>query len=132
MTAILGNPGNFPGNPNRPPIDFSQQRGLEIPPMGMDPGEFADRYAKTHNMSKKDAIKFLKDKFGDPQKPQVFSHASSSSYSAPVPPTSGDDSDRIAHLKELGIPQEIIDKGDEAIRLYAEEHNIKIPPKEER
>ena len=35
-------------------------------------------------------------------------------------------------LKSLGIPQEIIDKGDDAIRKYADDHDIDLPAKERK
>ena len=35
-------------------------------------------------------------------------------------------------LKELGIPDNIIQKGDKAIRKYAEQNGIDLPPKERK
>lgn len=35
-------------------------------------------------------------------------------------------------LKELGIPDDVIAKGDKAIRRYAEENGITLPPKERK
>ena len=35
-------------------------------------------------------------------------------------------------LKRLGVPQEIIDKGDDAIRKYAYDHDIDLPAKERK
>lgn len=39
--------------------------------------------------------------------------------------------DKTEMLKSLGIPQEIIDKGDDAIRKYAYDQGINLPAKEE-
>ncbi len=39
---------------------------------------------------------------------------------------------KLEELRKLGIPKEVIKKGDDAIRKYAQEHNINLPPKEER
>ncbi len=39
--------------------------------------------------------------------------------------------DKTEMLKSLGIPQEIIDKGDDAIRKYAYDHDIDLPAKKE-
>ena len=39
--------------------------------------------------------------------------------------------DKTEMLKRLGIPQEIIDKGDDAIRKYAYDHDIDLPAKKE-
>ena len=35
-------------------------------------------------------------------------------------------------LKELGIPDSVIQKGDKAIRKYAEQNGIELPPKERK
>lgn len=40
--------------------------------------------------------------------------------------------DKTEMLKSLGIPQEIIDKGDDAIRKYADDHSIDLPAKERK
>lgn len=40
--------------------------------------------------------------------------------------------DKTEMLKSLGIPQEIIDKGDDAIRKYADDHGIDLPAKERK
>lgn len=40
--------------------------------------------------------------------------------------------DKTQMLKDLGIPQDIINKGDDAIRKYAQAHNIDLPAKEQR
>ena len=40
--------------------------------------------------------------------------------------------DKTEMLKSLGIPQEIIDKGDDAIRKYADDHDIDLPAKERK
>ena len=40
--------------------------------------------------------------------------------------------DKTEMLKNLGIPQEIIDKGDDAIRKYADDHDIDLPAKERK
>ena len=40
--------------------------------------------------------------------------------------------DKTEMLKNLGIPQEIIDKGDDAIRKYADDHGIDLPAKERK
>lgn len=37
--------------------------------------------------------------------------------------------DKTEMLKRFGIPQEIIDKGDDAIRKYAYDHDIDLPAK---
>lgn len=46
-----------------------------------------------------------------------------------LPPRQKDD-DQTVVLKELGIPEDIIKQGDDAIRKYAQDHNIDIPAKE--
>ena len=40
--------------------------------------------------------------------------------------------DKTEMLKSLGIPQEIIDNGDDAIRKYADDHGIDLPAKERK
>lgn len=40
--------------------------------------------------------------------------------------------DKTEMLKSLGIPQEIIDKGDDTIRKYADDHGIDLPAKERK
>ncbi len=40
--------------------------------------------------------------------------------------------DKIQKLKNLGIPQNIIDQGDDAIRKYAHDHDIDLPAKENK
>lgn len=44
----------------------------------------------------------------------------------------GPENTELEKLRKLGIPQEVIEKGDDAIRKYAKEHNINLPPKKER
>lgn len=43
-----------------------------------------------------------------------------------------DDNTAKQKLKELGIPDDVISKGDKAIKKYAEQHNINLPPKERK
>ena len=40
--------------------------------------------------------------------------------------------DKTEMLKSLGIPQEVIDNGDDAIRKYADDHDIDLPAKERK
>lgn len=47
-----------------------------------------------------------------------------------LPPREREDKTEL--LKSLGIPQEIIDKGDDAIRKYADDHGIDLPAKERK
>lgn len=42
------------------------------------------------------------------------------------------DNGKTQKLRDLGIPQKIIDQGDDAIRKYAKDHNIDLPAKEKR
>lgn len=42
-----------------------------------------------------------------------------------------DQTDKTDELKKLGIPESIINQGDDAIRKYAQDHNIEIPKKED-
>lgn len=45
---------------------------------------------------------------------------------------STEDAKKLEELRKLGIPKEVIEKGDDAIRKYAQTHNINLPPKEKR
>ncbi len=42
------------------------------------------------------------------------------------------ENDKTNKLKELGIPENIIEQGDDAIRKYAHDHDIDLPAKERR
>ncbi len=51
-----------------------------------------------------------------------------------LPPREEKDAEdaKLDELQKLGIPKEVIKKGDDAIRKYAHDHNINLPPKEKR
>lgn len=49
-----------------------------------------------------------------------------------LPPRTEQTDNKKQMLINLGIPQTIIDKGDDAIRKYAQENNIDLPAKEQR
>ena len=42
------------------------------------------------------------------------------------------ETDKTQLLRELGIPENIIEQGDDAIRKYAHDHDIDLPAKEKR
>ena len=69
-------------------------------------------YAKEHNIS------LVSIKLPDKVKPQK-------------PELKGSDADHKKDhekfLESLGIPKEVIEKGKEAVKKYAEEHHIKLP-----
>lgn len=51
-------------------------------------------------------------------------------YAIGLPPRQEPQEDKNQMLIDLGIPQNVIAQGDDAIRKYAEQNNINLPPKE--
>lgn len=110
------------------------------PPQGVDPNQYAMQYAKQKGISLEEAKQQLKAQFGDPNKRQAGAPQA-------VPQTGNDISGALStgsvdnqgkkskippeavQLQSLGIPLNVILQGDNAIKQYADEHNIKLPEK---
>lgn len=86
-------------------------------PKGIDPNKYAEQYAKQKGISVDQAKAELKAKHGDPARQAQGGQGSNS-----LPPEA-------VELRAAGIPVEVIQKGDDAIKKYAEENNIQIPEK---
>ena len=128
---------------------------MTIMPGGpMDPNAYAAQYARENNISIDDAKQQLRAKYGDPTPPQNFMQAGFKTYyqpqitepmqapTAPPPPPQppvkplapkATDLTVTTPEQKLGeeykIPPEVIEKGDDAIRKFAQEHNIILPAK---
>ena len=112
----------------------------------MDPNAYAQKYAQQKGISVEQAKQELRATHGDPQQPQgadglQFGGNSEDSIQRPSSfdgssfSTKDFDSDREnieKELKKLGIPEDVIKEGDDAIRKFAEENDIKIPRKIDR
>lgn len=118
----------------------------------MDPNAHAQVYAKENGISLDEAKAQLRAKFGDPQKPNstfapepqniprgvsgpIFANRigiSEQKFALELGLPPREREDKTEMLKSLGIPQEIIDKGDDAIRKYADDHSIDLPAKERK
>ena len=109
------------------------------PPQGVDPNQYAMQYARQNGISLEEAKQQLKAKFGDPNQqvgtPQAVPKNDSSISGALS--TGNVDKQRernslppeAIQLQAFGIPLNVILKGDNAIKQYAKEHNIKLPEK---
>ena len=136
-------------------FDGIQGFGGGGPVPGMDPNAYAQRYADENGITLEEAKAQLRAKHGDPQQPNQASKdpmsMNGSAWGA-VPgfgglgglrqspslagmngmeTPRGDDSSKKQELLNRGIPQYIIDKGDDAIRKFAEENGINLPPRQE-
>jgi len=118
---------------------------MNFPPnsQGMNPDDYAMMYAQQHGISVDAAKNELRAKYGDPQqqanssvKQPLLQFDSGNNVDANFVLTADNKSKQCpipkeaqAELRKLGIPQSVIDKGDKAIKEYAEKHKIKLPPK---
>jgi len=96
----------------------------------MDPDKYAQQYAAQNGISVEEAKEKLKTQFGDPQntggvnKTQSFGQTESES----TEDVSEAEKAKIAsQLRALGIPDNIIQQGPQAVGDYAKEHDIKLP-----
>jgi hypothetical protein len=122
--------------------------GSPNPPQGIDPDTYAQQYATENGISLEEAKQQLKAKFGDPQKPNSTfvpngSNVTHAQANAPwfnnfnvqnnqvfAYTRNKDDDTKLEMLRQYGIPQYVVAQGDDAIRKYAEEHDIELPAKE--
>lgn len=109
-------------------ISFNQ------PPMaakGMKPDEYAQKYADEKGISLSEAKSELKAQYGAPQ--GFGSSAVSDAISSGDVDGTGNHPSLPPEAMMLnqvyGIPIEVIQEGDDAIKQYAEENNINIPEK---
>ena len=128
-------------------------------PPGGDPDAFAQKYADEHGITLEEAKEELRSKYGDPQQPtqpsiymepraQIYTDSGEPLYSNPYSAMGLDinfdstseadyaevnqDDPKTDALKRAGIPEAVIKQGDDAVRKYAEEHGIKLPPPPQR
>lgn len=100
-----------------------------VPNPGMDPDSYAKQYATQHGISLEQAKAELKEKYGDPGQAQVAQKENIFSNTQKVQPIGenmagkGFDSELLA----LGIPQNIINQGKNAVEEYADKNNITLP-----
>ncbi len=98
------------------------------PPQGVDPNAHAAKYAREKGISIDQAKEELKAQFGDPQQPD-----SSTSTEASEALSTGNQGSNIPkeawELQALGIPLEVIQQGDNAIKQFADDNNINLPEK---
>ena len=110
------------------------------PPQGVDPNQYAMQYAKQNGISLEEAKQQLKAKFGDPNNRQVGTpqaipkndnSISGALSTGNVDKQRGKNSlpPEAVKLRTLGIPLNVIMQGDNAIKKYADEHNIRLPEK---
>ncbi|MCR4880453.1 MAG: hypothetical protein K6A44_00665 [bacterium] len=101
------------------------------PPQGVDPNQYAQQYAEQNGISVDEAKEQLKAKFGDPQQPGGSSAVSNALSSGDVTGTGSNPSipKEAWELQALGIPLEVIQEGDNAIKQFADDNNIKLPEK---
>ena len=136
----------------------SISNGRPLPPEG-DPDAYAQKYADEHGITVEEAKKELRSKYGDPQQPtqpsvfmepraQIYTDSGEPLYSNPYAVMGLDinsdstseaayadvnqDDPKTDALKRAGIPEAVIKQGDDAVRKYAEEHGIKLPPPPQR
>lgn len=125
--------------------------GFGMQQMGLSGNPEADamRYAQAKGISLDEAKAELKSQFGDPQPPapnSIFANQSqlmqmqiqnmpqgSSLFNYPAPqtglqPPAPQTPEQMLGAK-YGIPPEIVAQGDDAIRKYAQDHNISLPSK---
>ncbi len=117
LSSKFGAPGS---NSNAPKIgedmlvDYKSVKSTE------DPDTDAKNFATANNISIDKAKTLLEEKYGKP--PQAKSNVLEN---ISIPP------EEAAKLEELGIPKDVIKQGDDAIKKYADENNIKLPAKSE-
>jgi hypothetical protein len=122
--------------------------GAPNPPQGINPDTFAQQYATEKGISLEEAKQQLKAKFGDPQKPNstfvpngsgvTFAQANTAWFNnfnvqnnqSFAYTRNKDDDAKLEMLLQYGIPADVIIQGDDAIRKYAQDHNIDLPAKE--
>jgi len=98
------------------------------PPQGMSPDAYAKQYAQQKGISVSEAKAELKAMHGDPAK-QGGAELSSALSGSGNTKTTDIPPEVYQQLLSLGVPAEIIQQGDDAIRKYAKENNINIPAK---
>ncbi len=81
-----------------------------------NPDVDAKNFAEANHISIETAKALFEEKYGKP----VQNNNSNPQIS--IPP------EEAAKLEQLGIPKEVIEQGDDAIRKYAQEHNIELAP----
>lgn len=113
---------------NQEPV---KSTGAKAPPQRRDPEKELKEYMQANNCSREEAIKALEKLHGGRPKPKTGQNNDVDMKNRPPRSESGV-SERNKHLVKIGIPPEVIVKGDSAIEQYAEAHNIKLPPKREK
>ena len=114
----------------------------------MDPNAYAQKYAAQKGISVEQAKQELRATHGDPSmslngsifgnsatnsSQSIFSFGNNNnSYDTGSFNFGFNNSSPEKQLEDLGIPKNVIKKGDDAIRKFAEENDIKIPRKLEK
>ncbi len=117
LSSKFGAPGS---NSNAPKIGEDMLVDYKSVKSTGDPDTDAKNFATANNISIDKAKTLLEGKYGKP--PQVKSNVLEN---ISIPP------EEAAKLEELGIPKDVIKQGDDAIKKYADENNIKLPAKSE-
>ena len=107
-------------------IDNVSFGSMTRPQQGIDPNKYAQQYADKNGISLEEAKQQLKTQHGDPA--QQTGSSSATSASSALSTGDVDGSGRQSNLppeawelQSLGIPVEVIQQGDDAIKTYAED-----------
>ena len=114
----------------------------------MDPNAYAQKYAQQKGISVEQAKQELRATHGDPSmsmngsifgggfasnsNQSIFSFGNNNSFDTGTFDFGFKRSNPEKQLEKLGIPKDVIAQGDDAIRKFAEENKINLPPKLER
>ena len=103
------------------------------PPQSVEPNQYAMQYAIQNGISLEEAKQQLHAKFGNPQNKQFFSFQEMLFPKDIMENMNKQNliSPETIQLQILGIPINVIVQGDNAIKQYADENNIKLPKKKQ-
>ena len=103
--------------------------GAQRPQPEVNPDKYAQQYAQQNGISIDEAKQQLRTRFGEPQQPPGAPGAALSSGNVDGSSQRNQLPPEAYELQALGIPLDVIQQGDDAIKNFAEDNNIQLPEK---